>query len=80
MELPNHNLNSLFEQLGLPATDEQIEEFISTHQLNQGCAIQNAPFWNSGQKQFLTEEHDDDADWVQWIDELDTLLHKNAMN
>ncbi len=78
MELPNHSLNSLFEQLGLPSSDQDIEEFVASHQLAKGCEIENAPFWSVAQKQFLQEEHAEDADWIPWIDELDALLHQDA--
>lgn len=78
MELPHHSLNSLFAQLGLPSTDDEIEEFVASHQLEKHCVIEEASFWSEGQKQFLVEEHHDDADWIPWIDELDALLHRDA--
>ena len=79
MELPSHSMKTLFEQLGLASTEQAIEEFIDTHQLAEGSLIEDASFWSDGQRQFLVEERREDADWAIWVDELDALLHREAM-
>ncbi|GAB60250.1 DUF2789 domain-containing protein [Rheinheimera nanhaiensis] len=68
-------LNSLFAQLGLDSSDQDISRFIHQHKLAAGMAIQDAPFWNSAQASFLRESLKQDADWCEVIDELNALLH-----
>ncbi|MDD1783772.1 DUF2789 domain-containing protein [Enterovibrio sp. ZSDZ35] len=77
MEVFNHNLESLFQQLGLPSDKSSIDTFIDTHALEDGDDLTQASFWSVSQKQFLTEAKLQDADWVEQIDMLDTLLRKS---
>ena len=79
MEMPNHSLNHLFDQIGLPSTTSAIEEFIELHQLATRERLEDAPFWNASQLQFFQEARYQDAVWVELVDELDALLHKNSM-
>lgn len=75
MELPNHTLSDLFEQLGLPADAASIEAFVATHRpLPEGVAVADAPFWTPSQAQFLREEIREDADWAEVVDSLGALL------
>ena len=78
LEQPVHDMKGLFEQLGLPDDPESIEEFISTHPLASDQPIDEAPFWNPAQAEFLREELCKDADWAEVIDELNALLHKTS--
>lgn len=79
MELPNHVLKDLFDQLGLPSSGPEIERFIETHRpLPDETRLADAPFWTPAQAQFLNEEFHDDADWVPLIDQLNALLHAPA--
>lgn len=79
MEPSIHTLNNLFMQLGLESSDAGIAEFIETHQLAKGVDLEHAPFWNEAQIHFITESREEDADWAELVDELDTLLHKADM-
>jgi len=74
MEHPNHNLASLFAQLGLDNSDAAIKAFISTHKVAADIAVEKAPFWLPAQAAFLTEQLKADADWSEVIDELSVLL------
>ncbi|MFO8140336.1 MAG: DUF2789 domain-containing protein [Marinobacter sp.] len=75
MDTSNHSLSTLFEQLGLPAGQNDIEAFIARHSpLPSDIALQDAPFWSESQSQFLEEGLEDDSDWAEVIDELDALL------
>lgn len=79
MEAPAHNLNSLFEQLGLSAEQNAIEEFIQAHRpLPSELALSEAPFWTAAQAAFLREEMLKDADWAEVIDQLNAELHGSA--
>lgn len=78
MEVFNHNLEKLFEQLGLPADNQAISTFIANHTLAREEKLLDASFWTASQKQFLQEALLQDADWVEQIDLLDTLLRKNG--
>lgn len=75
MELPNHTLTDLFEQLGLPADAASIEAFVAAHRpLADGLAVFDAPFWTPTQARFLREEIREDADWAEVVDSLGSLL------
>jgi len=36
MDMSVHSLNTLFDPLGLPSSDKDIEHFVSTHRLYRG--------------------------------------------
>ena len=77
MESTQHTLNNLFAQLGLPASDQEIETFIQTHSHLAGyLTLAEAPFWTPAQAAFLREEILKDADWAEVIDQLNARLHK----
>lgn len=76
MEMFNHNLENLFRQLGLASGSNSIDAFIASHSLQAGENLTTAAFWTASQKQFLEEAKCQDADWVEQIDTLDTLLRK----
>ncbi|MFT5033316.1 MAG: hypothetical protein ACI89D_001594 [Bermanella sp.] len=71
-----HSINALFQQLGLPDNDSEIEQFIAEHSpLAPKTALQQASFWSPAQAGFLQEAINDDADWSEIVDELDSRLH-----
>jgi len=75
MNMPQHTLTNLFAQLGLPADQAAIDEFIAAHRpLDSDIALYRAPFWNAAQRAFLKEEIIEDADWAGVIDELNSRL------
>lgn len=76
LEEPVYDLAGLFEQLGLPDDPESIDRYIASHSLAPDQPIEEAPFWNPAQAEFLREELRKDADWAEVIDELNALLHK----
>jgi hypothetical protein len=75
MEPSTHSLRNLFEQLGLPSGDADIERFVAMHRpLAAGIDLADAPFWTAAQAQFLREEAEDDADWAELVDQLSLML------
>ncbi|WP_396622458.1 DUF2789 domain-containing protein [Marinobacter sp. W-8] len=75
MDTSKHSLSTLFEQLGLPSGQAEIENFIARHSpLPSEVAIRDAPFWSESQSHFLEEGLEEDSDWAEVIDELDALL------
>lgn len=75
MDTSKHTLGTLFEQLGLPADEASIEQFVTKHSpLPRATALHEAPFWSESQSQFLREGLADDSDWAEIIDELDAIL------
>lgn len=80
MQLPTHRLADLFDQLGLDSTQQAIDEFVGAHQLSADTKMEDAPFWNVSQVQLFVEAREQDADWVELVDELDALLHATSMN
>lgn len=63
MDMSVHSLNTLFNQLGLPSSDKDIEHFVSTHRLYSGdIKLTEATFWTSSQSRFLKESLDCDSD------------------
>ena len=75
METQFHSLALLFDQLGLESTEQAIEAFIDKHKpLPSDLALHEAEFWNGSQASFLVQGIDQDADWAEIIDQLDTSL------
>ena len=76
MEYQFHSLQTLFEQLGLDSSPEQIRLFIETHApLPHDLALHDAPFWTPSQASFLREAVQDDSDWTEIVDTLNSELH-----
>ncbi|MGL4317923.1 MAG: DUF2789 domain-containing protein [Pseudomonas sp.] len=76
MDTSEHNLSSLFKQLGLPAGKADIDAFIGSHRLSDGLALAEAPFWNKAQAGFLAQALNDDSDWAEAADELAVRLSR----
>ncbi len=75
MQPPFHPLSELFEQLGLDASEQDIEAFIDRHSpLPSEVVLSDAPFWNENQRRFLRESLAEDADWAEAVDHLDARL------
>jgi hypothetical protein len=74
MNYPLPNMNRLFQQLGLPAADGEIDQFLKAHTLSHLTRLENADFWSLSQSTFLREALDDDSDWTEVIDQLDARL------
>jgi len=43
--------------------------------LGQKVHIEDAPFWNQQQGEFIANALAEDAEWAELIDQLNTLLH-----
>ena len=76
MDFSSHSLNALFQQLGLPAADSDIDSFIRNHTLKSGIRLVDADFWTEAQSGFLEEALDEDADWTEIVDQLDSRLRQ----
>ena len=64
-------MNSLFSQLGLGSSDEEIAEFFETHRgLNKSQHLHEASYWNESQSAFLKNAIIEDAAWAEVIDQL----------
>lgn len=74
------NINTLFDQMGMDSDDASIEAFIDANQLPQDVKLSDAAIWTDNQRKFLKEEYRADAGWIEIIDELNTRLHKDAMD
>jgi len=78
MDTSAHTLNTLFEQLGLPSSDAEIERFIETHRLfTQEVPLHQASFWSDSQADFLKDAIYSDAEWAEVVDELSALLRNH---
>lgn len=70
-----HPLSELFAQLGLPNTRHDIFHFIKMHKpLAADISLENAPWWNAAQADFIKEAYARDDDWTLVVDELNRLL------
>jgi hypothetical protein len=68
-------MSSLFIQLGLPNAPEAIESFVQEHQgLSPDIPLAQADFWSPSQSAFLREAIENDSDWCEVVDELNSLL------
>ena len=77
MDSPTHDLQGLFDQLGLDSDEKSIDQFIAEHRLPDDVKLIEADFWNGRQAAFLKEELRIDADWARVVDELNLRLHQN---
>ncbi|ROS00233.1 uncharacterized protein DUF2789 [Sinobacterium caligoides] len=76
METPIHTISSLFDQLGLDSSTEAIATFIDGHVVPEGVRLSQASFWSESQAMFLQQAKDEDADWVEIVDQLDIMLRR----
>jgi hypothetical protein len=75
MDLSNHTLNTLFQQLGLPDSDQEINDFIEQNKaIDKTIALYEAKIWTPSQSAFLKESQEEDSDWTEVIDHLDAQL------
>jgi hypothetical protein len=75
METLFHHFSSLFAQLGLPNSSEQIKLFIQMHSpLSPEIRLEDASFWTPSQAALLREEIIKDADWAEVVDQLNAAL------
>lgn len=74
LDFSSHSINALFQQLGLPATDSDVESFFAQHKLDHDTRLIEADFWTEAQSTFLKEALEDDADWTEMVDQLDARL------
>ncbi len=75
MEMHVHSVSHLFAQLGLPADDASINQFVALHApLASEVSLPEAPFWSRTQADFLANELARDADWAEVVDQLDAML------
>jgi hypothetical protein len=71
-------MKTLFAQLGLPSSEQQIDDFIASHSLEDTTLLQQAPFWDESQQHFLAESLAEDGAWSEVIDELDVRLRQEG--
>lgn len=75
METLSHDIYSLFEQLGLDNNDAAIDAFINKHKpVAPHVLIHQADFWSRSQADFLQQAIEEDADWANAVDQLNTML------
>ena len=66
---------TLFDQLGLDSTEAGIDKFIEKNgPLSGSIELHEAKFWNRCQSSFLKQVLDDDAEWVEVVNQLDVML------
>jgi hypothetical protein len=75
MDLPTHDLKTLFDQLGLPSEGTAIDDFIEDHQLDADTKLIDADFWKPQQAQLLKEWLRADGEEAVVVDELNVRLH-----
>jgi len=75
MDTSIHTVQTLFCQLGLADSTEQIHAFTELHRpLPSNICLAEANFWNEAQASFLAEAIADDSDWCEAVDKLNCLL------
>ena len=69
------SMGNLFQQLGLPSTPAEIDDFIAKHRsLSDDIRIDQAPFWSDMQSDFIREAIAQDSEWCEAVDQLDARL------
>lgn len=75
MDTVENTITSLFDQLGLPSDEKDINAFIQKHRpLPPSVLLHEADFWSSSQAEFLKQAVREDADWASVVDVLNTRL------
>ena len=75
MELHQHGMAELFQQLGLGSSEQDINKFILEHRQRRGSTLlHEASFWTDAQAAFLKQALEEDADWAELVDQLDVML------
>jgi hypothetical protein len=75
MEGEQHEISKLFQQLGLPADTQSIENFIKRHRpLPADIKLTEASFWDDSQRAMLKQAYAEDADWAVLFDQLNVRL------
>lgn len=75
MELHQHGMVELFQQLGLGSSDKEIKQFVLEHrQRRDALLLHEASFWSDAQAAFLKQAIEEDADWAELVDQLDVML------
>ncbi len=75
MDMSANNIENLFAQLGLSNSTEAMERFAATHTLPKEVYVNNAPYWNDGQRHFLQDALRQDSEWTEAVDQLNIMLH-----
>ncbi|MFP8965938.1 DUF2789 domain-containing protein [Pokkaliibacter sp. CJK22405] len=77
MDTSTHSMNTLFAQLGLPESDQQIDQFIQKNGgLSEDIPLHQAQCWSTAQSRFLKEALAQDSDWAETVDELNARMHE----
>lgn len=76
MDMSEHTMQNLFQQLGLDNSEQAIEYFIQHHELPENIRLENAPFWSPAQSAFLKECLAADSDWAEVVDQLNVQLRE----
>jgi len=75
MDTSFHIVKDLFLQIGLSNENPDIDSFIRENKgIPPSIPIWEADFWTQSQAAFLKESYDEDSDWVEAVDHLDSLL------
>jgi hypothetical protein len=79
MDSPTHDLQGLFDQLGLDSSEAGIDGFIAANSpLPDDKKLIDAEFWTPQQAAFLKEQLREDADWARVVDELNLRMHQKT--
>lgn len=77
MYTSHHDLPALFAQLGLPDDPDSITRFIAVHALGPGEHVAKAACWTASQSRFLRDALVQDAEWVEAVDLLASLMTRH---
>ena len=75
MEEIQITLEHLFQQLGLDASEKDMDTFVDQHQLSADISLTHADFWTDEQRQFIQQNVNADNQWAMMIEILNELLH-----
>ena len=80
MATPAHSMSQLFDQLGLPSGNQEIDKFIEQQkQVADSKRIYETDFFSDSQRTFLKEVKEHGGDWAELTDTLDFLLRQPAV-
>lgn len=81
MDLSNHNMTNLFNQLGLPSDEASIQQFIRDNSpIPADQPIYEASCFTDVQAAFLAQGLDEDSDWSEVIDTLHSAMSESPQS
>lgn len=77
MNIQPHSITTLFQQLGIGDSEQDINQFINRFSpIPSTLELHEAWCWTEAQASFLKQAKEEDADWAEVVDQLNVMLRQ----